>query len=336
MFKVERRTKMEWKLTKKAFITLGLIFVLFVMIPSAAFSWNQATHAYISERLGARVGHDNLSEMWGSVGPDLLNFIFDSDVCPGWISDQTHGTYSETFMKVWNAASTKSEKPLAYGFLTHNQSWGADFTAHVSGRTFGQEEGYIITKAKLLLTTPCPANHDQTFGDAFASFGMDPDEGLLVAHLISEYAIDIMLRNDVDPLIGRKLATAARDVTKRFPALLTKAFAKDYADQCFGGDASAAADVLTAAEKEHRKNMIFLGQAISQSKPVAVQLLAEQVVGVLSDFLGGPLLVPEAQAVEIVNAAIYSSMDLCNDYREEIDATIEFVGKNLEDQGITY
>ena len=165
---------------------------------------------------------------------------------------------------------------------------------------------------------------------------MSPDQGLLVTHLISEYAVDIMLRNDVDPLIGRKLATAARDVTKRFPALLTKAFAKDYADQCFGGDASAAADVLTAAEKEHRKNMIFLGQAISQSKSVAVQLLAEQVVGVLSDFLGGPLLVPEAQVVEIVNAAIYSSMDLCSDYRKEIDATIEFVGKNMEDQGITY
>ena len=76
MFKVERRTKMERKLTQKAFLTLGLIFVLFVMIPSAAFSWNQATHAYISERLGAQMGHDNLSEMWGSVGPDLFNFIF--------------------------------------------------------------------------------------------------------------------------------------------------------------------------------------------------------------------------------------------------------------------
>ena len=75
MFKVERRTKMERKVTKKAFLTLGLIFVLFVMIPSAAFSWNQATHAYISERLGAQMGHDNLSEMWGSVGPDMFNFI---------------------------------------------------------------------------------------------------------------------------------------------------------------------------------------------------------------------------------------------------------------------
>jgi hypothetical protein len=63
---------MERKVTKKAFLTLGLIFVLLVMIPSAAFSWNQATHAYISERLGARAGHDNLSEMWGSVWPDLF------------------------------------------------------------------------------------------------------------------------------------------------------------------------------------------------------------------------------------------------------------------------
>jgi hypothetical protein len=333
---------MERKVT---FISLGLIFVLFVIIPSAAFSWNQATHAYISERLGARAGHDNLSEMWGSVGPDLFNFIFDPDVCPDWIADQTHGitdqingTEPETFMKVWNAASTNSVKPLAYGFLTHNQAWGADFTAHISAQTLKEhDEGYIIAKARLLLKTPLgPANPQQKFGKVFAGFGMSPDQSLLVAHLISEYAVDIMLRNDADPLLGQKLVRAAQNETNKFPALLIKAFAADYAAQCFGGDYAAAANLLATVEKEHRKNMIFLGQAISQSKPVAVQLLAEQVVGVLSDFLGGPLPVPEAEAVEIIKAAIFSSMTLCNDYMKEIDATIEFVGKNLEDHGITY
>lgn len=29
-------------------------------------------------------------------------------------------------------------------------------------------------------------------------------------------------------------------------------------------------------------------------------------------------------------------MAICADYKAEIDATVEFVGKNLEDHGITY
>jgi len=67
-----------------------------------------------------------------------------------------------------------------------------------------------------------------------------------------------------------------------------------------------------------------------------VQLLAEQVVAILPDFLGGPLPVPEADAVEIVKAAFFKSMDICDDYMAEIDATIEFVDNNLKDHGITY
>ncbi len=304
---------MKRKLTKKAFIVLASTCFISFMIPAAAFSWNQATHAYVAERLGARVGHDNLNEMWGSVCPDLFNFIFDPSVCPDWIADQTHGiTDQKSFMKVWDAAGTKSEEPLAYGFLTHNQAWGADLTAHISSLTFGKDQGYIIVKAELLLNTPYPDNPDRTFDDEFQSFDdafaylgvVDPEQRLLVAHLISEYAVDIMLRNDVEPLLGRKLATAARNETKGFSTLLEKALAADYAVHCFSGDYLKAADVLTAVEKKHRKDMIFLGEAISQPKPIAVQLLAEQVVGVLSDFLSSQLPVPEA--VEIVKAAIYS------------------------------
>ncbi len=326
---------METKVNKKAFETLGLIWFLFFMIPATAFSWSQATHAYISQRLGARVGYDNMNEMWGSVAPDMFIFTFDPAVCPTWITDQTHGTYSETFLKVWNASSTNAEDALAFGFVSHNQQWGADHTAHVSGLTFGQEDGYIIANAKVLLKTPLKlANPHRTFGKVFASIGMNPYEQLMVAHLITEYAIDIMLTNDADPLLGQKVEKAAQNRSKKFPALLVKAFAVDYAAYCFGGDYSTAAYIITAAEEEHRNNMIFLGQAISQSEPVPVQLLAEQVVGVLPDFLDAPLPISEAEAVELMKAAIIKSMDICDDYMAEIDVTIEFVDKNLKDHGL--
>lgn len=59
---------MKREITRKAFMTLGFICLLSVMVPAAAFSWNQATHAYIADRLGVRAGYDNLDEMWGSGG----------------------------------------------------------------------------------------------------------------------------------------------------------------------------------------------------------------------------------------------------------------------------
>jgi len=326
---------MKRMLTGKTFIVLGLACVSFLP-PAAAFAWNQATHAYIADRLGARMGYDNLNEMWGSVAPDFFNYIFDSAVCPGWVSDQTHGMYAETFLKVWDAAESEMEDALAYGFLSHNQRWGADYLAHISGVMPGYEnDGYIIIKARQLLATPLdPDSPDLTFGDVFAeSFGMSPDQALLIAHAISEYAIDIRLGSEVDPRLGRKLATAARGETKRYADLLVKAFAADYAADCFGGDEVIAASVLTAAEKGHRKDMIYLGQAISRPEPVAVQLLAEQLVAILPDFLGGAL--PD-NAVEIMEAGIFSSMTLCDDYREEIDTTIEFVAESLKNHGIAY
>jgi hypothetical protein len=319
-------------------MTLGLIGFLGVMMPAVTFSWNQATHAYIADRLGARVGHENLNEMWGSVAPDLFNFVFAPALCPGWISDQTQGADPATVMNIWNAASTDKEKALAFGFVSHNQTWGADFVAHVSGLRPGYEnDGYIITKAKELLNAPSnSADPLRTFGDVFASLGMSSDEALLVAHVITEDAVDIRLGNEVAPQLGRRLATAARSDTRSFPPLLARTFAADYADHCFRGDYSTAATVLTATEQEHRKNMILLGQAISQTKPVAVRLLSEQLVGVLPGFLGRPLPIADKQAVQIVEAAMFSAMGLCDDYKAEIEATIEFVGKNLKDHGITY
>jgi len=328
---------MKRMLTGKAVITLGVVCVSF-LLPAAAFPWNQATHAYISDRLGARTGNDNLQEMWGSVAPDFFNYIFAPELCPGWVSDQTHGTYTETFLKVWDAAESEKEDALAYGFLSHNQAWGADFVAHISGLRPGYEnDGYIIIKAKQLLVTPLddPAIPPHTtFGDVFAeSFGMSPDQALLVAHGITEYAIDIRLGREVDPRLGRKLATAARSETKRFADLLVKAFAADYAAYCFEGDEEKATSVLTAAEKGHRKDMIYLGQAISRPEPVAVQLLAEQLVAILPGLLGGPI---PANTQEIMEAGIFTAMTLCGDYQSEIEATIEFVAGNLKDHGIGY
>ena len=234
----------------------GLICCLFLALPTAAFSWNQATHAYIAQELGARTGLDNLSEMWGSVAPDMFNYVFDPALCPGWIADQTQGTYSETFMKVWAAAGTHAEEALAHGFVAHNGAWGADYPAHEACLTCGQGEGYIIAKADSLLNSPLdPADPQRTVGEAFAGLGLSLYEGEMVARLLTEYAIDVMLTNDVDPLLGRRLERAAHARSKEFPSLLVKAFAEDYAASCFGGDVSNAAAALRAAASDRERRL---------------------------------------------------------------------------------
>lgn len=311
-----------------------LICLSLITVPVAAGAWNQATHAYIADRLGAYVGHDNLDEMWGSVTPDLANYIFDPALCSGWISDQTHGMESDTFLKVWNAASAPSAKAFAYGFVTHNEAWGADHVAHKSSLTLGNDEGYVIIKAKALLASRLDeASPHPTFGEAFAARGMGGDVALLVAHVLTEYAIDIRLTNDVDPLLGRKLATAARGETHAFADLLVSAFGAEYAASCFGGDLPHAASALAAIEERHRQEMIFLGEAISQPEPVAVHLLAQRLVGILAGFLGAS---PPSDTREVLEAAMVRSMELCDGYAAEIEATIGFVAENLAQHGIEY
>lgn len=327
---------------KKELIMVGIIFLMLFFFSTEALSWGDATHVYISDRLKARFGRANTNEMWGSLGPDIFNFIFDEALCPIWLAEQTHGWTTDSFMKVWNVASTTSEKAVAYGFVSHNELWGADYTAHISGLTFGQGVGYINAKAMVLLDTPIdptvPYDPDLNpkFSEIFSSIGVEPLQQLIIAHVIAEYAIDIMLKNDVDRSIGWKLNLAARARGSKLPGLLVDAYAEDYAANCAGIDHLTAASIITSAESEYKKNMIFYGKAISLSEPIVVQLIAEQIVALAPGFLGGPLPIPEPDAVEIVKAMIYVSEEICDDYITEINATIEFVENNLVTNGITY
>jgi hypothetical protein len=82
--------------------------------------------------------------------------------------------------------------------------------------------------------------------------------------------------------------------------------------------------------------MITYGRVISQPEPVAVRLIANQIVALAPGFLGGELPIPKADAVGLVIVAIYDSMAICADYLAEINATIEAVEDELADHGITY
>ena len=85
--------------------------------------------------------------------PEYLEYLF----------VQTH----YNFMEVWNAAKSVPAKAAAFGFVSHNELWGIDSTAHVAGITYGQVGGYVIAKADEL------AAHLQAMPE-FAALGL-PD-----------------------------------------------------------------------------------------------------------------------------------------------------------------
>ena len=137
---------METKSKMMKVLALGLLFLVVGFFSSEAYPWGFATHTYINDHLGKTKRNQNMDEIYGAVAPDAFEYLFNFPSYLGFLSDQTH----TEFLKVWNVPRTGLGKSLAYGFVTHNDVWGADSTAHRLGLTFGQDEGYIIAKAKLL------------------------------------------------------------------------------------------------------------------------------------------------------------------------------------------
>jgi hypothetical protein len=131
---------------KRLFMAVSTVFCAVFFFAQAAISWGWAVHTYIDDQFSTKRGLRNGNQVYGGLAPDLFNFRFDAPVYRAYLFDQTHNN----FMKVWDAAQSIPGKALAFGFVSHNEVWGVDSTAHRSGITFGVGEGYVIAKAKAL------------------------------------------------------------------------------------------------------------------------------------------------------------------------------------------
>jgi hypothetical protein len=224
-------------------------------------------------------------------------------------------------------------KALAYGFVTHNEVWGADSTAHQNGLTFGQGEGYIIAKAPELAAIL------EAFAP-YADLGLPHEITLAISHELVEDGVDLLVKR-LDPSIGRKLKSSAFFRTSDFPVYLVKAYAKDFTEE-FGISSHEATKFIIAAEREFRKRMMMYGEALTQDDATAIQLIAEMTANIAVSFLAanGLSLPPGVEIEDIVpliEFAIGQSMVICaNDFVGEIEATIDFVSQNLAANGISY
>ena len=317
---------MEKGKTKRISMVLGMVVLMLVFFSSEAFPWGFATHAFTNDLLGKRRGLCNASEIYGGMAPDVFNYLFDYPDYMNYLTFETHAN----FMKVWESARWGLQKPLAYGFVSHSV---ADFTAHEDG-------GYAMAKAEELLNMKLPRELSKPIHRLKQ---LVPDERILIEmfHIIVENAVDILIKRNDDPLVGEKISSAALLRGPELPLLLVKAYASDLA-AAFEIDPLEAAAFIVFAEKEFRKSIILYGQILTLDEATAIRLISEQTADAGIAYLGlygidiGGLFQDEEDLVQLILALTDIAISICGDYRNEIDATIDFVDRWLEANDVSY
>lgn len=312
---------------KKTFITLAVVFLLLVFFSSNAFSWGLATHAYIDDHLGKKNWLSNMNEIYGGMAPDIFNYMFDANLYRA-----TH----YDFMKVWEASRWGLEKSLAYGFVSHNDVWGADSTAHHPVLIYRQGEGYegyVIAKAKVL---------EQGLYITFESLGLGGKEyydvRLELCHNLVETGIDILMKRK-DRMIGQKIIYSALLRSPEFLRLLVNAYAEaEGFSSYFGGDIEAAKVFITSAEREFRWMMILYGYALMQDESTTIQLISEYMADLAKSYLAVyGITLQGVDFTPLIKSAIEKSKEICaGDFDGEITATINFVDEQLILHGTSY
>ena len=319
---------------KKSTVIVGALF-LSVVLAAPAFPWGWTVHTYIDEQFATKWHLQNANQLYGGLGPDLFNFRFDAPAFRDYMQNRTHND----FMPVWNAAKSKPAKALAFGFVSHNELWGIDSTAHRAGITFGQlgtipnhpeAGGYVIAKAYIL---------GAGLNQALQAAGLQLPEPvvLTVAHELVERGVDLLMKK-LDPMIGLKMAAAALPPNPNFPLLMEKAYAADLATH-FGISRIEAVKFLTSSERQFRQMLVLYGQVLMQSDAVAIPLIADQLSDMATAFLAafGLSLPDGVDLTPLLEGGIRAARNLCEpDFEVEINATADFVEQQLRAHGISY
>lgn len=318
---------MNKKAMKRVFVMFGVLCLMLALVPAAALPWDAATHAYIEEHLYKKRGQTDTAvlnnRIYGANAMDIFNNNFTSPYLE--FAAYLHDPSQNNFLKVWEEAVSKEERAFAYGFVGHNNTWGMDSTAHISGITYGRGEGYVIAKALVLAAMIGPVVE--------AQLGVDlPDDVLVnLCHYLVESGVDFLVRG-LDPSIGNKLMAAASSRSEKVSALLVKAYAADFS-ALVGGPENAALFILNA-EGMFRASMISYGFALTQDN--ALDLVSAGLASIGAIYLGLP---PgsEVALAPVAKQGISAAMMLCApDFEAELRATTGWVNGNLSSAGIAW
>jgi hypothetical protein len=304
---------------KKLIVSTCIVFFSVVLFSSTAFPWGSATHAFIADQLKKRAGPYNLDEIYGAMAPDIFNYMFGYPH-QSYLHDETHNN----FMKMWNSAERGYEKPAVYGFVCHNDDWGADSTAHNNSLTLVPGEGYVVTKSNILLSM---------LEGIFISLGLDPygadyDLCLEICHHLVEAAVDILIK-DADPMIGEKIVSSAGRPNEILLSLLIEAYAWDFYVEKGLSSLDEAVGIITITEIGFRNETVTYGEALMLNYPLDIDGISQQLA-YLASVAYGITIDPD----DVFNI-LMATMSICaSDFLGEILETIDYVDKQMKEHKI--
>ncbi|MGB9907857.1 MAG: hypothetical protein ACPLRR_10795, partial [Candidatus Saccharicenans sp.] len=293
-----------------------------------ASGWEKGTHAFIAHHLKKANGPYDIEEMYGAMAPDAFNYLFTP---PGilyrdYLYDQTH----HYFLKIQYAVKYGYEKASSYGFISHNDTWGADSTAHHASLTLDPNEGYVITKAKMLdeyLKSVSP--------DYYNLLKDYPAVALEICHNIIEAAGDIVLVR-YDRSLGAKIIQIAARPKTNMQNLMVRAYAQGLAD--FSQTTAApltyaeAEQFIRATENEFRTGCLAYGWLLQQDESIILDNVIAEFKNLATVYLTAfGLPVPdEATLTALLQGSFQAAIGLIeNDYLPEIMATISLLKKGM-------
>ncbi len=306
----------SWRRWALLLLVLGLL-----LWPVQVLAWGSATHAHVADLLGAVSGAANLNEIYGAMALDTFNYLFGSPFQP-----QLHDLAHHQSMRLWQAAQGGdwATRSVAYGFMSHNDDWGADYTAHHQGLTYGLSDGYVIVKTAALVNS----------SQLLPALNLPAPVAEELTHIIVETGVDVLILA-LNPTIGQKIMASVQTRTSAFPALLVQAYAPELA----GLDPAQAAALIYGAEYFFNNMMLGYGYALTQPPDQAVPILADQFADLAKAYLGsyGITLPMEKEEIALFLAGfINEAMGLCQaDFAAEINQTIQFVDSQLRIHGVT-
>ena len=262
------------------------IFFIIVVIASGqiqVYAWCPATHIYIADEVFP--DRDRKVDLWyGSIAPDLVAWVSHPRKWPTSFRD-THYNYID----LRGHATNPQTVAFAAGWLTHNEEWGADYYAHIED-PFGVRRGYVVRRAREL---------HREFPDLRQEF----------AHWVVEIAVDLLLKNNVDHTLGKKLLTAAVFRSRLDQLLLSKVL--------IGEEDRTDWITLASAETAYRMLLIRYARALALPSPGDEQAIVELGVQLAGEVYG--IEVTAEKLFEILRFA----MGLCEgDYEEVLYHTI--------------
>ncbi len=306
--------------------SLIIYLIVSLLIPGSIFAWSSATHTYFANHLDKDGWFLNLQKMYGAMAPDLYKSMFSTPYFE-YMRSATHDEFDLVMSHAW----TSGLKAFAYGFTCHNDVWGADFTAHHDGRTT-PGIGYVSVQVEALKSA-----FQDSIEQVLLRNQIDPEQAKAlaiefapsVAHMATEFAVDILIKRNEDPGIGKRMIQAAQLRSPVVPGLLVAAYAADFAQES-NLKVLAAGGIIIAAEKAFQEFVSYYGYIFTRKESEIIRLLSKYSAGGAELYMkavkGLDITIPPKTAADLLKLAI---AQVETSYAAEIAATLAYLENEI-------